>query len=100
MNIKLILTLFKELKEYLRKYGDNSILNSYKILSRTIEVLDSEECDNKEGYIVHAYKLLYPGKGALSEFYIWENDAEKRKRLNESLDRIHNELWNNVKEYI
>ena len=30
MNIEKILALYKELEEYLRKYGDNSILQSYK----------------------------------------------------------------------
>ncbi len=80
--------------------GDITILSSYRILNQTIEFLKSEEdVKEKERYVIRSYKALFPSKGALSEFYIWDNDFEKRKSLNESFEAIHNELWSIVKDY-
>ena len=101
MNFIKILKLYEQLEEYLKKYGDNTIVHSYIIVRKTILYLKAENTNKeKENYIIQSYKSLYPGKGALSEFYIWDNDPEKRKRLNEPLDNLHNELWEIVKDYI
>ncbi len=101
MNIEKILALYKELEEYLRKYGDDSILQSYKIVKRIIVFLESDSTkDEKEKFLIQSYKSLFPGKGALSEFYIWDNDVKTRRKLNEPFDIIHHELWENMKKYV
>lgn len=101
MNLERILELFENLEVFLKKYGDNSILHSYKIVKRTIEFLKSEENrDEKEEYVICSYKELFSGRGALSEFYIWDNDFKTRKSLNEPLEYIHKELWKIIKDYI
>lgn len=101
MDFEKILILYERLEEYLRKYGDNSILPSYKIVRRTVAFLKSNEKEKeKKEFLIQSYKSLFPGKGALSEFYIWDNDIEKRKMLNEPFDIIHQELWKSMKDYI
>lgn len=101
MNLERILELFENLEGFLRKYGDNSILHSYRIVKKTIDFLKAEEDRNeKEEYVIDSYKALFPGKGALSEFYVWDNDFETRKSLNEPLECIHKEIWTIVKDYI
>ncbi len=101
MNLERILELFENLEVFLRKYGDNSILYSYRIVQRTIDFLKSKENrDDKEEYVMCSYKALFPGRGALSEFYVWDSDFETRKALNESLECIHKEIWEILKDYI
>lgn len=99
MNLEKIKELFVDLERYLKKYGDNSILASYKIVKATIEIISSDESDDiKKQVVINNYKKLFPGKGALSEFYVWDNDFETRKKLNEPFENIHNELWSILKE--
>lgn len=101
MNLEKIKNLFIDLEKYLKKYGDNSIIASYKIVKTTVEIISSDESDDiKKQIVVSNYKKLFPGKGALSEFYVWDNDFETRKKLNEPFEIIHNELWNLIKEDI
>lgn len=101
MNLDKILKLYERLEEYLIKYGDNSILQSYKIVKRTIVFLKSDEVnDEKESFVIQSYKSLFSGRGALSEFYIWDNDIEKRRKLNEPFEMIHNEVWEEMEDYI
>ena len=71
MNIERVKDLFIDLEKYLKKYGDNSIISSYKIVKNTVEIISSDESDDvKKQVIVSNYKNLFPGKGALSEFYV------------------------------
>lgn len=101
MNIEEMKQLFIELEDHLRKYGNNSILSSYKLVRSTIKFLESNESDeDKKDIIIYSYKMLYSEKGGLSEFCIWDNDYDKRVTLNEPLERIHSELWESVKEYL
>lgn len=101
MDLERIKILFISLEDYLRKYGDNSIVHSYMIVKSTIETISlDEETEIKQQEIIRNYKMLFPGKGGLSEFFIWDNDFETRKKLNEPLDEIHKELWSIMKNYI
>lgn len=101
MNLEKILELYESLEAFLKKYGDNSILQSYKIVKRTIEFLKSKENRNdKEEQAIYSYKALFSGRGALSDFYVWDNNFETRKSINETFEQIHKELWIIIKEYI
>lgn len=101
MDLKKIKELFIELESFLKDYGNNDILPSYKIVQATINFILSDESDDiKKQVVIGNYKKLFPGKGALSEFYIWDNNFETRKKLNEPFQNIHNELWKLLKDYI
>ena len=100
MEIEEIINLFEELKEYLSKYVDDSIDVSYKYLCNMIEVIKVNDSENIEDEILRTYKSLYPGIGGLSDFYIWDDNYEKRCLLNEPLERIHKKLWDLLKSYL
>lgn len=101
MDLEKIKKLFIELENYLKKYGNPSIHASYRIVKYTVEILSSDESDNmKSQTVIKSYKKIFPGKGALSEFYVWDNDFETRKKINLPFENIHNELWNLLKDNI
>ena len=101
MNLERILELYESLEAFLKKYGDDSILQSYKIVKKTTDFLKSKENrSEKEKQVIYSYKALFPGRGALSEFYVWDNDLKTRKTINELFECIHEELWIIIKEYI
>ncbi len=101
MNITHILELLKELEALLKKYGDQSIVYQYRTLQDAIAVLEADYSDeDKEDCILTLYERLYPGRCGLTEFFIYTQDFEQRKALNETLSRIHDELWDAVKDNI
>lgn len=66
-----------------------------------IEVLLSEEKEKiKFKNVIHDYKIIFQQKGELAEFYVWDDDYDKRIQINAPLDRIRSELWNIMKPYI
>ena len=101
MNLEKAKKLFSELEEYLNEYVDYSICSSYKIVKSTVAVLISDEKEDvKKQFLIQSYKSLYTGRGGLTEFCIWDNDFETRKKLNEPLTRIRKELWVILKGYV
>ena len=46
MNLEKVLELYENLEEFLQKYGDNSVLQSYKFVKRTVGIL--REKGNRE----------------------------------------------------
>ncbi len=100
MNIKRINELFCQLESYLKKHGNFSIRNQYLIVTDTIIFLNSDESDDKKfNYALRNYKSLFTGKGGLTEFYVWDDDFDKRQKINEPFERITDELWDLFKEY-
>lgn len=101
MNLEVLKKLFTELRDYLELQNDNSILNIRKLVKNTVAVLESDEVDSvKSEYVLDAYKSLYKGRADLTEYYIWDNDYDKRMKLNEPLERIRNDLWDIMKQYV
>lgn len=101
MNIDRIKELFYQLQNYLKRYGDTSIRNQCRIVDDTIAVLSSNESDEyKFNYTLQSYKALFTGKGGLTDFYAWDDDFNKRLRINEPYEKITDELWNIFKNYI
>ena len=101
MDINYALALYKELEAYLKKYGDQSIVFHYSRLVDGIAVLEADYSDeDKEDCILTLYERLYPGRGGLTDFFIYSEDPEQRKALNEQLSHIQLELWKIVKDKI
>lgn len=101
MNLEQIHKLLTELKKYLSKHYDKSIEYQYAILTYTLNVLDSNEpIDYKKNYVVEAYKILYTTKIGLSNYYIWDDDYNRRIKLNQPLTNIKNDLSQLMRPYI
>ena len=93
--------LYIQLKQFLEKYGNNRIINEYKMIQFTIKIIDSDldlidKCEN----VIHNYKAIFCSKGGLSEFNVWEDDFKKRKEINRPLDDIREDLWHIMRKYI
>ena len=101
MNFDALKKLFTELRDYLELQNDNSIVNIRKLVNNTVVVLESDKSESfKSEYVLDAYKSLYTGRAGLTEYYIWDNDYDKRMRLNEPLERIRDDLWEIMKQYV
>ena len=101
MDFEKIKMLYVNLKNILIVYGDGSNMPQYKIVKLLIDILSSNE-NNEEKLekIIHNYKMLFPAKGGLTEFYIWDDDFETRRKLNEQLNFIRDSLWSIMRNYI
>ncbi len=101
LNLEIVKALFVQLEQYLKEYGDNDIANQYRIVKNIIYTINSDmEEGEKISSIVCNYKKLFPARGGLSEFYIWNDDFKKRKELNAPFNEIRENLWNIMKNYI
>lgn len=101
MNLEVLRSLFAELRDYLELQNDKSILRIYNLVKNTAAVLESDEPDSfKSEYVLNAYKLLYTGRAGLTEYNIWDDDYDKRVKMNEPLERIRDDLWKIMKQYI
>lgn len=101
MNIDRIKELFYQLQEYLKRYGDTSIRNQCRIVENTIACMNSDEADEyKFNYTIESYRALFTGKGGLTDFYVWDDDFDKRLKINEPYEKITDELWDIFKDYI
>lgn len=101
MNLEVLRSLFAELRDYLELQNDKSILRIYNLVKNTAAVLESDEPDSfKSEYVLSAYKLLYTGRAGLTEYNIWDDDYDKRVKMNEPLERIRDDLWKIMKQYI
>ena len=90
----------EELLLIVDKYGDDSINNQKKIIKRIIEKIVGIDISNSEKQFIEIqrdYKNLYPARGGLSEFYIWNDDFNERQKLNEPLSKIRERLWEILK---
>ena len=101
MDLEIIKSLFSELQTFLELQDDNSIRDIQKAVRNTVSVLESDESNTfKADYAVEVYKNLFTGRAGLTEYYIWDDDYEKRVKLNEPLDKIRSELWKIMKHYV
>lgn len=93
--------LFIQLKQFLEKYGDNRIINEYKMIQITIKIIESDlDLVDKSENVINNYKALFCSKGGVSEFSVWENDFKRRKEINRPLDDIRGALWHIMQKYI
>ena len=93
--------IFLQLGKLVQKYSENYYNIQIKAISDIIKCIDSEENEKeKTEYILDRYKILYPSKGGLSDFYIYDDDFQTRLKLNEPLDELKDKLWMIMKQYI
>lgn len=100
MDLEKVRTLYCELLEFLIPHVTNEIRGCIPLISDTIDILDSQESEeDKTLFVLRSYSALFRTRGGLSEFYIWDNDFEKRLALNEPFEKIRENLWSIMKPY-
>lgn len=93
--------IFLQLGKIVQMYGEKYYTIQLRIISDIIKCIDSGiNKEEKTEYILNRYKVLYPSRGGLSEFYIHDDDFQTRLKLNEPLDKLQDNLWMIMKQYI
>ncbi|WP_430535974.1 hypothetical protein [Listeria rocourtiae] len=93
--------LFSELLSIVKQSGGSEYTPQIRTIESILSCLrDNEFSDiSKIEYVVSAHRELYPPRGGLSEFFIWDNDFQTRKQLNEPLDTVRDNIWGILKQY-
>lgn len=90
-----------QLETIMQKHSGNYYKSQIKALYDIVNCIDSDDNEEKiTKYIISRYKVLYPSHGGLNEFYIDNDDFEKRLKLNEPLDKLKERLWSFFKLYV
>lgn len=90
--------LFKEMLIIVQEYGDDSYNAPKEILKRILSILEADADDaDKFAQVKREYNNLFFPKSSLSEFCIWRDDFEERKKLNQPFSDIRERLWEILK---
>jgi len=73
---------------------DNWIRAVYLMLDKVDNGL-SGKVDSKEviDYVSRTYKSISAGSGSFSDFFIWRENIDDRKKENKKLQKIKDDLW-------
>lgn len=96
MNIKdeEIRSVVTQLINYISPYA-NEISYQYKELNNLLEFVNSSSLDseNIEVSLTDYKNSLFPSRGGLTEFYIWDDNENKRIALNKPISVLKQKLW-------
>ena len=83
-----LIKLFKEMYDIIVSNPKNDINYAKKTIKNIVQYLEMELANDTLGYeelvskVAGQYKSMFPPRGGLSEFYIWDNSYEVRYRAN------------------
>lgn len=82
-----IFSLLTELEQLLRAQGETNWLRGVEAARSAIA--RPEGFDDAKSI----YKTMCQGNGSFSDYNVWHEDFEARRKLNEPLDRLRGDLW-------
>ena len=91
--IKLI-KLFKEMYDIIVSNPNNDINYGKRTIKNIVQYLEMELANDTMEYeelvseVARQYKSMFPPRGGLSEFYIWDNSYEVRYQANHEYEQI------------
>lgn len=83
---EIALHLVTELHSLLLAHGERNWVRGVSNVGALLEANDLASAAS-------AYKGMVGGNGSFSDFYIHSDDFDVRRRLNEPLDRLRNQIW-------
>jgi len=96
-----LLNEFEELKKILIKENEkNWVRGILAIIEKIERALSKDEALSNE-YLEEAcniWKIMEQGNGSFSDFYIWRDDLKERKKANNELVSVKNNIWLIVNE--
>lgn len=96
-----LLNEFEELKKILIKENEkNWVRGILAIIEKIERALSKDEALSNE-YLEGAcniWKIMEQGNGSFSDFYIWRDDLKERKKANNELVSVKNNIWLIVNE--
>jgi hypothetical protein len=90
--------LFQELLRILETEGDQEVHYAKSELRKDIQmiedILNHNSADLNEVFleVKESYQSMYPPRGGLTDFFIWREDFEERRKANQPLNHIKDEL--------
>ena len=103
--IKLI-KLFKEMYDIIVSNPDNDINYGRRTVKNIVQYLEMELANNTIGYeelvsvVARQYKSMFPPRGGLSEFYIWDDSYEVRYTSNHEYEQIKSQIEAILSKYM
>ena len=92
--------LYCELLEFLTRHETDAIRGCIPLICETIDMLASQDSEeDKTQSVLRSYAALFRTRGGLSEFYLWDDDFQKRLALNEPFEKIRDKLWRTMKPF-
>lgn len=89
-----LIKLFKEMYHIIASNPKSDINYGMRTIKNMVQYLEMELANNTIEYeelvseIARQYKSMFPPRGGLSEFYIWDNSYEVRYRANQEYEQI------------
>ncbi|MEZ5642218.1 MAG: hypothetical protein R3E70_09210 [Burkholderiaceae bacterium] len=80
------LRLVTELHSLLCAHGERNWIRGVSHVGALLQ-------DNDLASAASAYKGMLGGNGSFSDFYIHADQIDERRRLNEPLDRLRDQIW-------
>jgi hypothetical protein len=94
---KKIIELYNNLLTILLNDNSDNAQYAIKKIKDSLEIISGKNDINNDITLFNELKeihnSLYTPHGGMAEFFIWREDAEQRKAVNENLERILQELW-------
>ncbi|WP_078577824.1 hypothetical protein [Salipaludibacillus agaradhaerens] len=83
-----------QLLSLLKQYNNGQIYHQIDILKEILDVINSNESDeSKKERVKGLIDNLYPVRGGLTDFHIWNEDEKERIKVNKSLSELNDKLW-------
>lgn len=72
-------------------YGKKNIINIVKYLEGELSK-DTMDYGELLDSVIEPYKSMFPPRGGLSDFHIWDNDFEVRYKANHAYEQIEEQI--------
>ncbi|WP_444943662.1 DUF6966 domain-containing protein [Microbulbifer sp. ZKSA006] len=94
MNKKLqrLRALFSEIRDVLVAEGESNWINGIDLIIRKIDSQDGD-CAEKIKKVSETFESMYAGNGSFSDFMIWRDDFQERKKSNQYFEGLIDEVW-------
>jgi hypothetical protein len=88
---KALLDILETEGDYEIDYAQNELKNNISLID---EALKNDAADLRAIFseIRRSYQSMYPPHGGLTDFFVWRDDFEERRKANQPLDQIKENL--------
>ncbi|BDR59375.1 hypothetical protein [Xylocopilactobacillus apicola] len=78
----------------LLKYGEGKIDHQVILLNEIIQIINSDMEENKKDDLIKDMsRSIFPVRGGLTDFYVWDSDESIRIKINQSISDLINKIW-------
>jgi len=96
--IKNLVKLLKDMYDIIASNPNNDVNYGKRTIIKMVEYLERElaydtiDYEELVGGLMEQYKSMFPPRGGLSEFHIWDNNYEVRFKANHRYEQIKSQI--------